>query len=1296
MSSNIIIKDFPKFKECCDSLEIRSIVDAANNGSHFVFAVNGYFPISFDIETNDISIFQFKSRSQQLKQCDPLCIDISNDSKFVVTGYDDGSIALWSIEHNYTFIKSFQKLHTSPITQIKFGPNNNILASDMNGLTTIISFFSISVSLGVYTFKESIIYQGKLPVQNLIISRSNSPFPIGFIIFPTSYVCFDLKEILSSTFQSTKDIRLIESDTFFDPPCLSLFPRTSDYFLSVCTGKSFKLLQVRSYDQMIPLISDFECDSKSGSICFSEFISNSLIVITTSNGLMELITTNGLEVCSSTSQRLKEMLNAIRSVQCHNEKVILVTTESLYSLSFESWDEMILKFMKEGKFTIAFQSLSEINLDLNRNLVGIPSNLSIRRRKVIELGEKLLDEFFKDVFEPSNVNECSEKVANIAMYTTTLEINDYLASKIASLYEEHGKLREFYEGIQRGTEKNFSLFITTEFLRKFLDFYSKGENKEKKMEEIERMLISLNYQESQVLQVVKVAADFKLLRLIKHLFLKFLNDPITPCQFFYENGKLIEYFEPLFQPKKDKANSLATSDESSDELCCYFEDEESLITTQKSLIVWLMLPDAETGEFTRLRSLFESNWKKASLFTCRIISMLPIQFTFSDTIKVETFVEAVLAMVEGVDYETCEPILDQVLPILAAKEIPLTGKSIKHIFSWCFADPQTTSTAAVNANSAFVSRQSRSSSLKSQQASSLSSSSHLSQPMQIPPSVRESVFEMANAAYPDVVPRRYLISWCERAGFSRFVQRYYTPMREYGRIISSMLLSDESRSQVFEFIETSMKTPTASSASTMSSMRDAEQNKEKMKVAILQNAAPLLLLDPDRFVVLVESHFPGLHDAVIATLNRRQHKLVYLNALVDVVGQQGLTTEWANSVFQLSLDYDPDNACHFLTDHINDVDLDEVERLSEKYGRVDCLVQIKIYNQQFREAIVQAGQEIERKLLNFIESGFFELNPKSIDELCDKTSSSSSFDDEESASVRLLKEPMDMIRVAIRLLQSRSLDKDISLQWQRMYLYFQFPLYHAAQKAKEDEKFMNIQNCVSLMFSFFIVSSLDSITAHHALCILCLHFSVLELSQYNRIYASILSRIVYQRNLIRSLDEMLMIDTAELIQKVHQKRSRGTKSQPFLQCCTCQEILCRSSDLFNIFPCGHCFHLRCCPDTKCPLCAGSFVMQNSVKDDQFSQSQKRKLTTRQVQFLSRRLEFSLRKNFGEEAEGAKSANQVFFACKGGDDDVVQNVTVDASGDDENKKFVMSDMIPPQKEIIIKLDDDDDDDDDLSY
>ena len=391
MSSDIIINTFPKFKECCDSLGITSIFAAANNGSRFVFAVNGLFPISFDIETNDISVFQFKSRKQESKQRDPLCIDISDDSKYVATGYADGSIALWSIEHNYTFVKSFQKLHTNPITQIKFGPNSNyIFASDTKGLTTIISILSISVaSLGMHTFKESSIYQGKLPVQNLIISRSNGPFPIGFIIFPTYYVCFDLDGILSSTFQSTKDVHLIESETFFDPPSLALFPRTSDYFLTVSTGKSFKLLQVWSYDKTIPLINDFECSSQSGAICFSEFISNSLIVITTSNGLMELITTNGIIVCSSTSERLKELLNAIRSVLCHNEKVILVTNESVYSLSFESWDEMILKYVKEGKFTLAFQSLSEINLDLNRNLVGIPSNLSIRRRKVIELGELL-------------------------------------------------------------------------------------------------------------------------------------------------------------------------------------------------------------------------------------------------------------------------------------------------------------------------------------------------------------------------------------------------------------------------------------------------------------------------------------------------------------------------------------------------------------------------------------------------------------------------------------------------------------------------------------------------------------------------------------------------------------------------------------------------------------------------------------------------------------------------------------------------------------------------------------------
>ncbi|KAK8841402.1 hypothetical protein M9Y10_027019 [Tritrichomonas musculus] len=1296
MSSDIIINTFPKFKECCDSLGITSIFAAANNGSRFVFAVNGLFPISFDIETNDISVFQFKSRKQESKQRDPLCIDISDDSKYVATGYADGSIALWSIEHNYTFVKSFQKLHTNPITQIKFGPNSNyIFASDTKGLTTIISILSISVaSLGMHTFKESSIYQGKLPVQNLIISRSNGPFPIGFIIFPTYYVCFDLDGILSSTFQSTKDVHLIESETFFDPPSLALFPRTSDYFLTVSTGKSFKLLQVWSYDKTIPLINDFECSSQSGAICFSEFISNSLIVITTSNGLMELITTNGIIVCSSTSERLKELLNAIRSVLCHNEKVILVTNESVYSLSFESWDEMILKYVKEGKFTLAFQSLSEINLDLNRNLVGIPSNLSIRRRKVIELGEKLLDEYFKGTFESNDDQNCSEKVASIAMYTTTLGISDYLITKIAALYEENGKFADFFNGIQRGTMKNFSMFLTPQFLRKLLQFVASSDDR-KKMDETEEMLITLNYQENQVLPVITVASEFHLLKLIKHLFLNFLNDAISPCQFFYENGRLVEYYDFIFSYKP-----ITVSDSYQNLESIFLDDEESLFIAQKSLIVWLLLPDTETGEFARLKSLFSGDWKKASLFTNRIISMLPIRFSFFDTIQVETFVEAVLMTIEDVEYDKCEKILDQILPILPAKEIQITGRSIKHIFRWCFTTPVVSE--RMQEKTVKSPKNGRASSTKSHNyLLYLTNGDNDVDVIPPPPSIRENVFEMANEAFPNVVPNKYLISWCERAGFLKFIQNYYLPKKEYGKIISSMLMNDEIRPLIFDFIEENIKRPN-------NNTKNAQQNhdsnsgvdKEKMKVAILQNAFALLLLDPDRFVMIIETYYQDMHNAILETLNRKPHKLVYLNSLIDVVGQQGLTTEWANMIFQLSLDYDPDHAYYFLTEHINDVDLNVVERLSEKYNRVDCLVQIKIYNQQFREAIVQIGQEIERKLLNFIESDC-DANPASIDELCDISSppavnqttttakqilnqkscnvkNSNSNNNSSPSSLKKLKEPMDMIRVAIKLLQSRSTDKDIAIQWQKMYLYFQFPMYHAAQKSKEDESKANIQNCVSLMFSFFIVSSLDSISAHHALCILCLHFSVLELSQYNNIYANIFSRIHYQKNLLRSLDEMLMIDTMSLIDNVYKKKSKGIKSQLYVQCCTCQEPLSKSSDLFNIFPCGHCYHLRCITSNKCPLCDGSFVPQPTSVNLETN----KKLTTRQVQFLDRRINFALRKNFGEEAESAQTANSVFF---NNNNSLNYGTNIEEA---EKKTFTLTDMIPPPNVITIKLDDDD--------
>jgi hypothetical protein len=365
----------------------------------------------------------------------------------------------------------------------------------------------------------------------------------------------------------------------------------------------------------------------------------------------------------------------------------------------------------------------------------------------------------------------------------------------------------------------------------------------------------------------------------------------------------------------------------------------------------------------------------------------------------------------------------------------------------------------------------------------------------------------------------------------------------------------------------------------------------------------------------VHRHYPTDHSAVLDLL-KPQLQLLYLNQYQDVVGS--VNSNWLQLHFNLMLQYDPLNAAHFLSEHISDLDISQAEVECEKTGRIDCLIAIKMYNQQNVEAVEQIGREIERTLLDFIQSDFSEI-PATIDHLSDMVA---------------LREPMEVIRIAIKLLESTRTHSDNPMQWQRVYMFFQFPMYMAAKRPA------NIKRAVTLMFARFVVTSLNTIEADHAFLILSIHFSATDKDQFHEILANIFSRLDYERNLYGTVESMLTHDCVELAERAFRKETKGFQSEASPKCVVCQQPFSRVSHGFLIFPCGHCVHKggKCGGKEQCPQCAGNpqSAPVNITGDDQ-------KLTTRRVQQMMRKMEFALRSNLGEAVDTSGAEAKIFFA-----------------------------------------------------
>lgn len=1127
MSANIQIEPFKNFKESLAGYKIHSISNAAQNGSKIILVTNQFYPLLFDIESNSVRLFQGKPKSCP----NALCVDISSDGNYIVTGHDDGSVNLWAISENYMLVKSHQKIHKDPIIHIKFGHENTLFyAVSSTGVVTQISFVFLKM---MTTFKEKLIYQSHQPIQDLILSKVNDPFPIGFIVFPTSYCIFDPKLLESKLFSKNQNESCIvfQSEKYFDPPYLSLLARNSDYFLSLASGNKIKMHQITSPTKVNTIFNDIECSN--GKISFSIFISSTLIVVITNSGAMELMTCAGEKVTSSTSEEIAALINSNRSVLTYSEKVILVTVDNIQYLSFSNWKTVINDHAQHDDWDFVFQSLTEVYLDTNRSLVGVPSKHALRIREVKEISQELLRKYFVQLIH-ANPTDFEEQISNKIIIAASLGVNSFVENEIYGLFEKERKLPNFYNGIFLKRSKALPEFCTPVFIRKYIEYYKQQDQ----ISRAEESLVSLQIKGPYVQQLIQIANEYRMLNLCKDLSIRCLGNYLIPCILFYEEGKLDQFFNSIY------SNNLIPEG------------------SERSLYVWLVIPDKD-NKYPRLKNLLQSDWAKGALLIKRIYEACPIQYTFTQKLTRECIIDIMTRILDDQSYEIAQPYLSYLLPTiptLAEKEKCLTGVSVHHIIRWIFTSNEQ-------------------------------------------PSEREVILQIFLNRYPNVLPPSLLVQWCENAGFTKLVQKFYLENKDYDKIIASMILNPQTRENIFDFID------------------DHVDDHAEMEAGVVANFDVLLLIDKAKTVQLIIRSFIKKQDKLIAQLSP-QHRLIYLKALMEFEPKE-LDQSRKFELFQLICEYDSTNASRFMKENFYEMDIEKMTEYIEKHEeRVDCRVLLYYFNQQYAQAAELIGKEIENSLLNFIESDS-KVNPQSIDEL---------------VSIPELEETMQAINDAFDILtraDNRSTKKNETpeSQCEAIYMYFQFPMYRAAQKSE------NINKTVTLVFSYFLVSSLSVIKADHAFAILGVHFSTLDEKQYHQFLSNVFARIEYIKNLDNSLEDMMIIDCLNLVDKAHQRAIKGIQSVMTTTCSSCQDPLMKTGESFTVFPCGHCFHnTQQCKSSFCTICHGGQTMTNLIKENEGQT----KLTQRRIQQLMRRMDFSLKKNFGEDADKSSEGSSIFF------------------------------------------------------
>jgi hypothetical protein len=177
----------------------------------------------------------------------------------------------------------------------------------------------------------------------------------------------------------------------------------------------------------------------------------------------------------------------------------------------------------------------------------------------------------------------------------------------------------------------------------------------------------------------------------------------------------------------------------------------------------------------------------------------------------------------------------------------------------------------------------------------------------------------------------------------------------------------------------------------------------------------------------------------------------------------------------------------------------------------------------------------------------------------------------------------------------------------------------------DKEKKPEVKTAVSMMFTHFLVRSLNTLPAAHVMLILGVHFQI-DPGQFRDILGAVFSRIDYERNLFAGVEELLSNDCIDLVSKVYEQKARGLVREVPAKCAKCLQKITEADLTFTLFACAHCFHPECLEGaSECPVCLGR------VQPEAFEESRpsKQGMWKNRTRILIRRLdEFALKPNFG--------------------------------------------------------------------
>jgi hypothetical protein len=198
---------------------------------------------------------------------------------------------------------------------------------------------------------------------------------------------------------------------------------------------------------------------------------------------------------------------------------------------------------------------------------------------------------------------------------------------------------------------------------------------------------------------------------------------------------------------------------------------------------------------------------------------------------------------------------------------------------------------------------------------------------------------------------------------------------------------------------------------------------------------------------------------------------------------------------------------------------------------------------------------------------------------------------------------------------------------------FTFPLYHAAKRSA------NVRRTMQLLFSHFLLAALAHVDGSKLLRVVLDEIRGFTTEEYRSLVHHFLYELEYKRSTADMVVKMSVVSCQRLLVDAFEARGVGVGANSGGNCHSCGKALGLRFDPILVFPCGHVFHnnAACCPTPeKCHWCAEHTEMLTTSPA-----KEKERVTARRVQQLMRRMDFSLKKNYGDSEESGCAAVTYF-------------------------------------------------------